>query len=372
MKATFLLCLLFALPAFAQSPMRMVSGLKFPNDPSEGSSPVRTEAMTLTGEVASYPGFSELLQFAQRSPHQEEAGSCLYMSLTGAAEFLWNQSHPGRTVDLSERYLMNFSDREAVGSPVVNWKTDSAYLFNMAGKIPTNDGYRFTKGWAAVDGSGNYVKAPPLSPGAFYDTRYNWIDESSQADPATFITLPRFAREILFADPASDQWNVAVMPATIVETIKAKLHERRAPVHVIYNHFGYWHAVDILGYDDEGDTKNCAFVRKFMTFMEARVLEYRDKANQAVDQDERDRLNRIADKSERISLKVNKAFNEGGCSAKGVFYVRDSIYSDTGAPLYDYDLTQTGDEGPYAKTIVLHEYEWVKYMANHATQIYLE
>lgn len=372
MKALFLFALLFSLPVFAQSHLRMIPGEKYPNDPSEGTAPVRTEAMVLTGKVTAYPGFSELLQFAVRSPHQQEAGSCLYMSLTGAAEFLWNQSHPGLRVDLSERYLMNTAGREETGSPVANWKTDSVYLFNQAGRIPTNDGYRFTKGWTAVDASDEYVRATPTTPGAFYDTRYNWIDESAFADPATFVALPHFAREVLFEDPASDQWNVAVMPSNIVDVIKAKLHQRRSPVHVIYNHFGYWHAVDILGYDDEGDTKNCAFVRKFMTFMEARVLEYRDKARLATDQTERDRSTKVADKSERISLKVNKAFNNGGCSAKGIFYVRDSIYSDTASPPYDYDLTQTGDEGPYAKTIVLHEYEWVKYMANHATQIFIE
>jgi hypothetical protein len=378
MKSLTLVICLFASPAFAFTALRAVDGLKYPNDPSEGKEPIRTQAVTYSGDVSQYPGFSELLEYVVRSPHQEEGGTCLYMSLTGAAEFLMAQRNPALSrapegpLDLSERYFINTAGAPENEGFLTNWKTDSIEILNKLGYLPTNAGYRFTKGWAAKNMSGEYVHAQPADAGAFYDARFNWLDQRHLADLSTLTPLPRFAREVLFADPSGDQWNTAVMPPDIVSRIKAALHSRRAPVHVIYNHYGYWHAVDILGYDDETDSRDCNFTRKFIVHMEAKGLELRKRAAEAVEPGERQKLIRQAEKAERIFRRTANAINDGGCAGKGMFYVRDSIYTDHGGPVYDYDLTQTGDEYPYSRPIVLHEYEWVKYMANHATQIYLQ
>lgn len=372
------LCLV-AMPlcAFAEMPLRSLMGVKFPNSAEEGDTPVVTTAWAPAGDVSQYPGYSELIPYVLRSPHQEEAGSCLYMSLTGVAEFFLARLNPNASrapegpLDLSERYLMNVAGVEESQNGVANWKTDSVFLLNNAGRLALNSDYRFTKGWVTTDAAGEYVKAAPQSKNAWYDTRYNWINEMNRA--TQFVSLPKFQRDVLFADPASDQWNVAVMPADIIERIKTALRTRQAPVHIIYNHYGYWHAVYIIGYDDEADSKNCGFTTKFMSHMEQKVIDLRAQAESAKDQAERDRLNRAADKAERISNKVNAAWKTGGgCSPKGMFYVRDSIYTDQGGPVYDYDLSITGDEYPYSKTIVMHEYDWIRYMANHATQIYLQ
>jgi hypothetical protein len=121
--------------------------------------------------------------------------------------------------------------------------------------------------------------------------------------------------------------------------------------------------VDIVGFDDDADTKGCSFVTKFMPFMDNKALEQRARGQIAA-----------AEKTERISAKAKQAFADGGgCHPKGMFYVRDSIYTgDRTGPIYDYDLSRTGDEWPYSRPIIMHGYDWVRYMANHATQIYLK
>jgi len=355
--------------------MRSISGVKFPNEISEAGLPVVAQAWALDKKTRHFPGFADLLPYVLRSPHQQEAGSCLYMSLTGIAEFWLSFLNPGESrepegpLDLSERYLMNL----AGSTGVPNWKTDSIYLFNKNRAAALNTDYRFTKGWVKKNARGNYVKAQPTEAGAEYGTRFNWINELNLTDASSLVALPRFEREVLFADPASDQWNVGVMPTDIIERIKTALVTRRAPVHVIYNHYGYWHAVMIVGFDDQADSKGCNFTVKFIESMAQKAADLRRQAGSALSPEERERLIKAAARAEHISTKASDAFNKGGgCQPTGMFYVRDSIYTDSDGPVYDYDVTRSGDEHPYSRTIVLHEYEWVRYMANHATQIYLK
>lgn len=364
--------------AFAANPYQAISGLKYPNEMEEGSEPIATEAWTLPPGEATYPGYSELLPYFLRAPNQLSAGSCLYMSLTGIAEFWLSKQHPGLSrapdgpLDLSERDLMNIAGLHENQNGVVDWRTDSAYLFNNAGSIALNSQYRFTKGWFSVNANGDYVPARENAPGATYTASYNWIDQRNLANKSKWVTLPKFERQILFADPAHDQWNVGVMPVDIIDRIKTALTTRHAPVHVIYNHFGYWHAVIIAGFDDGADTQNCSFVSRFREWGHSHPAELRQQAAATTDASRRAALNANAAKIEFTSRKFDNAYVAGGgCHPKGMFYVRDSIYSDIGGPIYDYDLSRTGDEAPYAKTIVLHEYDWIRYMANHATQIYL-
>lgn len=365
--------------AFAKLNLETISGLKSPNDPSEGSAPIETDAWAPTKETTSYPGFSDLIPYVLRSPNQLDAGSCLYMSLTGIVEFWLAKLHPTLSrdpegpLDLSERYFMNIAGLEEANNGVKNWKTDSIEILNHAGGLPKNSKYRFTKGWSQKNSAGDYVRTAPNAIGAAYSTAVNWVNESRVVPGEALVPLPKFKRDVLFADPASDPWNVGVMPEDIIDRIKSALRGNEAPVHVIYNHYGYWHAVDIVGFDDDADTLGCSFVGKFMTEMRKKPDALRAQADRTKDPKERDRLLASATRAENVSRKVDIAFSSGGgCHPKGMFYVRDSIYTDPNAPKYDYDPSKTGEESPYSKRIVLHEYDWVRYMANHATQILLK
>lgn len=350
-----------------------LTGFKWPNSPEEGSEPIESYAET----VENFSGFNQLIPYALSSPDQEDAGSCLYMSLTGLAEWWLARLNPTASrepesnIDLSERYMMNLAGLHEDNNGMKNWKTDSIYLYNIAGQGVLNSKYRFTKGWHVTDARGDYQKASQSSQGAEYTTSYNWIDDSKTIRSG-IVKLPKFERDVIFADPESNQWNVGVMPRDIVEKVKARLVSKKAPVHVIYNHFGYWHAVNILGFDDELATNGCQFVTKFGKYMTEEPIRLREKASTTQDATARAKLLARADKFEKLGLKFKAAYQAGGgCTQNGMFYVRDSIYPDQAAP-YDYDPSKPGTEGFYSKTVVVREYEWLEYMANHATQIYLD
>lgn len=349
-----------------------VTGVKHPNSADEG-----TDSVTTLAEVSVQPlqGFNEMLPYVLRSPDQEDAGSCHYMALTGIAEWWLAKLNPTVSrasdgpLDLSERYLMNLAGLDEASNGVENWKTDSIELYNDAGKGVLNTSYRYTKGWYSTDDKGDYKAAVANAPGAEYGTPFNWLNKLDSVTKG-FVTLPSFERKVIFADPESNQWNVAVTPANIVEQVKTALKTQKAPINVVYNHYGYWHSVYVVGYDDDADTKACKFVEGFSTYMQEQPDKLRQEAAKATTAEERTKLLKRADKFEKISVKFENRYRQaGGCHSKGVFYVRDSIYGVEGEPAYDYDLSQTGDEGQYSKAIVLREYDWLETMANHVTQI---
>ena len=353
------------------------SGLKYPNSKAEGEKPVLSSVLGpgQGQDLGALPGFSELLPFVLPSPDQEEAGSCLYMSLTGVAEWWLARLSPREPrvsegpLDLSERHLMNLAGIEESGNGVANWKTDSIRLFNARQEGWRNRSYRFTKGWYRDSASG-YVPAAPNSAGAAYDTSYNWIDGTSTAGQIEKVRLPNFSPNVLFADPESNQWNVGVMPSEITQRVKNLLQRNRAPVHVIYNHYGYWHAVFIVGYDDAGDTQGCPFVKGARAYYPEEVADLKKELAETVDQSRRETLLARIAKFETTIRKLDRSIAaRGECNARGVFYVRDSIYGVAGEPLYDYDRSRTGEESPYSKPIIYREYRWLEHFANHATQI---
>ena len=58
----------------------------------------------------------------------------------------------------------------------------------------------------------------------------------------------------------------------------------------------------------------------------------------------------------------------GGCTDKGVFYVRDSIYDGTSQePTYNYG---NGYSDRYSQRIRTRSYNWIKYLANHAYTVH--
>jgi hypothetical protein len=353
----------------------LVEGLKFPNSAMEGDAPVRVTALA-SEEGKALPGYTELLPFALRAPDQQEAGSCLYMSLTGIAEWWLARLHPEISrapdgpIDLSERYMMNLAGLDEASNGVKNWKTDSIYLYNKSGGGMRNVDYRFTKGWFVRDAQGNPVAATSNTHGAVYDTNYNWIDQIP-AKPQ-LVPLPHFERTVIYADPASNQWDTGVMPADIVDRIKTALRTRKAPVQVIYNHFGYWHSTVILGYDDAGDNQSCHFVNHFLTYMEQAAASARAQAAQTTNPALKARLLAKAAKAQAGHDGANRAFTAGGGCHPGVFYVRDSIYGDPQGPMYEYDLSNRSGDAHYVKSTVMLEYDWVRSMANHVNQIYAQ
>ncbi len=371
---------LSATPASAaplgQSDLRgqLVTAKKFPNSQEEGSDPVMVESRVMDVEAAS--GFTELHPYILASPNQEDAGSCLYMSLTGIAEWWLARLNPrvsresNGPIDLSERFLMNLSGEDEASNPKIeNWKTDSIFLFNLAGGALLNTSYPFTKGWTLTNDNGNYERAQPDTEGASYGTQVNWIDERSSAKE-NLVTIPSFERKVIFADPESNQWNVGVAPDNIVRTVKDILVKDKVPVQVIYNHYGYWHSVFIVGFDDKQDNEDCKFVNGFRKYMKEESQKARDQASQTTDAAEKERLLKKAQKFGTNSAKIESSWTKaGGCSGKGVFHVRDSIYGAPTEPIYDYDPTQQGDEAPYSKKIVTHEYEWLRHLANHVVEI---
>ena len=186
--------LLCAIP-FASASVISISGTKFPNSSFEGRDPVHTFALTSKNEER-LPGYTELLPFILRSPDQDDAGSCLYMSLTGAAEFWLARLHPELArdpdgpIDLSERYLMNTSKDPSGENQLQDWMTDSIFLLNNAGsKAPLNRDYRFAKGWYKEDNDGNFVPARPRERGSHFGVTYNWVDEREHLDDLQHIAL---------------------------------------------------------------------------------------------------------------------------------------------------------------------------------------
>jgi hypothetical protein len=347
-------------------------GAKLPNSPAEGE-----KAVYVAAPVPTTPpkGFTDLLPYVISAPNQEDAGSCLYMSLTGIAEWWLARLHPEYSrkmngpLDLSERFLMSSAGIEEDENGVKDWRTDTMLLFNHAKYSVTNSSYPFAKGWYRRNSQGEVEIADANTEGAEYGTSVNWAEDPAISS-AKHVNLPSFSRNIIFADPAHDQWNIGVMPTDIVEQVKEKLKKNRAPVHVIYNHYGYWHAVNIVGFDDDAASEGCQFVNKMPTYFDKEAADIRTQAEAATDQATRDRLIQRSERFSRMSNKVTTTMKDiGGCSGKGMFYVRDSLYDDPNGPEYDYDPTRSDDNGKWGKHYIMREYEWLRVVANHAVQI---
>jgi hypothetical protein len=144
--------------------------------------------------------------------------------------------------------------------------------------------------------------------------------------------------------------------------IKNALDFRKKPVLAIYNHFGVWHAVLIVGYNDNQETEECPFVKKWIKYLT-------ENMNDDLSSDDENNIARGNRIKKQID-KVIKSIEVNGCKKNGVFYVRDSIYQGDENLMYDYDLSKTGEELPYAKKIIEHSYDWLLHLGNHTYVIY--
>jgi hypothetical protein len=129
-----------------------------------------------------------------------------------------------------------------------------------------------------------------------------------------------------------------------IERIKYQLRTRRAPVIVIYNHYLYWHADIVVGYDDSVYTGGCSMVESSMDYFDEQG-------------------------AGSYTTKIEAHMRDiGECSDYGIFYVRDSIYDGTSdEEMYTYD---DGFTERYSQRIIERSYNWVKYLGNHAYGIH--
>jgi hypothetical protein len=315
-------------------------------------------------------GFNELISYVQPSPAQGDAGTCLFMAHTGVLEWWLNKLYqPAEPIMLSSRYFINLSTGGVGTSHVQNWRTDTVLRVNQEQVFFENESFRFTKDWFKRT-AGSIVPASANEPDAAYGPNYNWIAELETLGAPDF-TIPEFRREIIFADPESNQWNLNIAPRDIVDQVKHALTTKKAPVVVMYNHYGYWHVSVIFGFNDHATSRGCPFVSGFPEYKLQQAESWRRRAQEEIDETERARLNRRADDFERRGRAIEQAYNErGGCRGKGVFYVRDSLYPDSSMPIYDYDLTRVGEEEHLNAPLIFREYEWLEHLSNHIFQIF--
>lgn len=225
---------------------------------------------------------TELLPFVQEAPDQGDTATCLFQGTTGAVELLLNQKYnirypkEGDIFDISERFSISHSVRSSG-----HWIERVLPKFNEGWTIHTNDlpfnAYR-------ADGSNN---------------RSVWNR------PKEFYNLPRLNLSIkakstkIFARGRNKYSKYVVKPGDI-ENVKKALINNNAPVLINYNHRGWWHIVNIVGYDDN---------------------------------------------AKGICLHTP----EHECSGKGAFYVRDSLGKDT--HLRDYDWFRVNVNTAFAITL---------------------
>ncbi|MBN2358869.1 MAG: hypothetical protein JXR83_05405 [Deltaproteobacteria bacterium] len=269
--------------------------------------------------------------FVLASPNQGDSGSCVFMAVTGAMEVLMNQHLAPEAIaykgdsDLSERYLMNVGNRVS-GNSVRSSITDLVYYYREAGG-------------SLLDRDYSYVYAPD---GQYLSAQINWTDQMPANWRDLLVATPGAERTMIYRTPRGDDgiWDVGLMNDDMLERIKYEIRTMHAPVIVVYNHYLYWHAVMIIGYDDNDTVGGCPFVGSSISYFDD---------------------NGASDYANKIRRQMEA---QGGCRGSGVFYVRDSIY-DGGSdePMYNYG---SGYTDRYSDRVIMHEYEWVKYLGNHA------
>ncbi len=376
-KITELIIFLFLIQASAFAnyvePISDLPGMKYPDPTMEEGEPVMTYAPYKRFGVLD--GFTDLLPYVMPSPNQEGAGSCLFMSHTGVVEwwkaFMNSKVNPevGSEYDFSERYLMNASAQKKYRKDIKNWRTDTIFIFNRTKKTVLNTVYPFTKGWYKFNKKGDRVIAKEGEKGAEYGSSYNWINELDKVEGEKGVNLPKFKREIIFANKNKNQWSTGITPDDIVQKVKDALTINRAPVLVMYNHYGYWHIHMVVGFDDE-QTTNCKFTKETAPYLKKQAKKFAKQAKREKDPKRKKKLERKARSYARNAQGAIDALTRmGGCNEKGVFYVRDSLYSDPSLPTYSYHTNTPQDDRKYVKKVIFRSYAYLGALANHVFQI---
>lgn len=212
--------------------------------------------------------YTELLPFVQEAPDQGDTATCLYMGSTGAVELLLNKKYniqypkENDIFDISEIFTINHSTRYS----------GSWHEMGVA---------RFNSGWA--------IASKDLEFNAWTPSGEN--NRSVWRRPSNFYSLPRieinekFKTHRLFVK-GRNRYSKYVLTHKDIDLVKSSLVNSNSPILINYNHNGWWHVVNIVGFDDHA-------------------------------------------KGECLHTPQNE------CSGKGSFYVRDSLGKKT--HLRDYD-----------------------------------
>jgi hypothetical protein len=178
--------------------------------------------------------------------------------------------------------------------------------------------------------------------------------------------MPIFRREVIFADLEKNPWNVGIAPRGTWKKVRDALATQKAPVLVIYNHKMVWHTVFIVGFNDNQDNRNCSFTKESQQFLNSETQRLAKELKNAKTRESRDAAKTKLQNTTEAQQKLKNAVAEGGgcSSSQGVFYVRDSWEDNPGGPLYNYDLSTSGEEKPYSKAVVFREYDWLDYFAS--------
>lgn len=344
---------------------KFIYGIKYPSFQDSGVEPVVTVKVVANSEEPQTEDqdpdavFNKLDPFVMASPNQLDGGTCLFMANTGTMETLRNQklnitdayTQHDSDNDFSERFLINASDN--VPKAEIQYHiTDIVKTFDHFKGGMLNRDYPFTLGYLVEEENGSIRPAESSTEeGAYLSCYYNWLDDLPENYEELVTETPEVDRTIIFIDPDLNEnsiWNLAIMNDNVVERVKYELRTRNAPVVVVYNHFLYWHAVMVVGYDDNDTSqKNCPFVTSSLKY-------YKEKGADGYVQ----KLQNYLDK-------------ENGCAEQGVFYVRDSIYEGESTPenMYKYNSEINYSE-PYSERIVKHSYDWLKFLGNHAYTVH--
>lgn len=341
---------------------QLAIGVKGPTelvDGGRGDEPVYSANLTLRAADGRLGAFQQkgngeackvLESVVLASPNQYDAGSCVFMANTGAMEILINQHRPLDQItylgdsDLSERFLMNAVDH--VPQRVLPYViTDLVNTYNNLGGSLLNRDYPFAIGYVK-DGTSGVQPAAASDPGAYASCKVNWFDELPDGWQGDLTATPTGARTLIFVDPDLDEysiWNVGIMYDDVIERVKYELRTKHAPVIAVYNHYRYWHANIIIGYDDNQRAGDCPMVRDSLDYFETED----------------------PGAYQKITARMEA---QGGCRAAGIFYVRDSIYDgDDDEEMYEYGL---GYSDRYSERVITHSYDWLKYLGNHAYTVH--
>jgi hypothetical protein len=173
-----------------------------------------------------------LLPFVQEAPDQGDTATCLFMGSTGSVELLLNKKYnirfpnSGDLFDFSERFTINHSARYS----------GSWHQMGVA---------RFNDGWSILDNDLPFTAW----------TTDGQVNRSVWKRPSDFYKLPRvefserFKSTKLFVK-GRNRYSKYVLNQKDIQKIKDTLDKTNSPILVNYNHRGWWHVVNIVGYDD--------------------------------------------------------------------------------------------------------------------------
>lgn len=175
---------------------------------------------------------TSLLKYVQEAPDQGDTATCLYMASTGAIELLLNKhyniTYPkrGDIHDISEIYTINQRARSSG-----TWHQVAIPRFNQGWAIHSND--LVFQAWND-DGSVNR---------SVWSRPSNWNQLPKMSIKEKFTSKKLFVR-------GKNRYSQYVIQKGDIEKIKQTLVDTDSPVLINYNHKRWWHAVLIVGYDD--------------------------------------------------------------------------------------------------------------------------